>query len=55
MLELSWNGEKALHLSDGTSRTFILDGDTVIIRGYAANEKVRIGFGECVGKVIPAL
>jgi fumarylacetoacetase len=54
LLELSWNGEKALHLPDGSSRTFLSDGDTVIIRGFAAKDNVRIGFGECTGKILPA-
>jgi fumarylacetoacetase len=55
LLELSWNGEKALRLTDGSTRTFLEDGDTVTLHGYAANDKVRIGFGECTGKIIPAL
>ncbi len=54
MLELSWKGTKPLTLSNGTQRKFIEDGDTVILRGYCENEKVRIGFGECSGKVLPA-
>lgn len=54
MLELTWRGQNPLELSDGTSRKFIEDGDTVILRGYCKNEKVRIGFGECTGTVIPA-
>ena len=54
MLELSWKGERPVKLSDGSTRTFIEDGDTVILRGYCQNEQVRIGFGECKGKVLPA-
>lgn len=52
MLELSWNGKKTLHLEDGTERTFIEDGDTIIMHGYAEKDGVRIGFGECSGKVL---
>jgi fumarylacetoacetase len=55
LLELSWNGQKAMHMSDGTERTFLADGDTVILRGYAMNKNVRVGFGECKGKVVGAL
>ena len=54
MLELSWKGTKPVQLSDGSSRKFIEDGDTVILRGYCQNDKVRIGFGDCAGKVLPA-
>jgi fumarylacetoacetase len=55
MLELSWNGQKPLKMLDGTERKFIEDGDTVIMKGYAEKDGVRIGFGECKGKIIPAL
>lgn len=54
MLELSWNGQKPMTMPDGTERKFIEDGDTVIIRGFAEKEGVRIGFGECKGKILPA-
>jgi fumarylacetoacetase len=54
MLELSWNGQKPLHMPDGTERRFIEDGDTVIIKGVAEKDGVRIGFGECSGKILPA-
>ncbi|HPW64170.1 MAG TPA: fumarylacetoacetate hydrolase family protein, partial [Cyclobacteriaceae bacterium] len=55
MLELSWNGQRPLHLTNGSQRTFIEDGDTVIMRGHAEKNNVRIGFGECKGKILPAL
>jgi fumarylacetoacetase len=55
MLELSWNGQRPLHLSNGTERKFIEDGDTVIMHGYAEKDGVRIGFGDCKGKILPAL
>ena len=54
MLELSWRGQKPVPLNDGTTRTFIQDGDTVVMRGYSQNEHVRIGFGERTGKILPA-
>lgn len=54
MLELTWKGTQPLTLNDGTERKFINDGDTVILRGYCENKEVRIGFGECKGKVLPA-
>lgn len=51
MLELTWKGTKPIKMSDGTERTFIKNGDTVILRGYCKNDHVRIGFGECKGKI----
>lgn len=55
MLELAWRGTRPLPLADGTERKFLLDGDTVVMRGYAMNEGIRIGFGEVRGTVLPAL
>ncbi|MCB0475646.1 MAG: fumarylacetoacetate hydrolase family protein, partial [Flavobacteriaceae bacterium] len=55
LLELTWKGERPLALTDGTSRTFVEDGDTVTLRGYCEKDHVRIGFGECSGKILPSL
>ena len=55
MLELTWGGQKPLTLKDGTERKFINDGDTVIIRGFCANDEVRIGFGEVATKLLPPI
>lgn len=55
MLELSWNGQRPLHLDNGIERKFIEDGDTVIMRGRCEKHGVRIGFGECKGKILPAI
>ncbi len=54
MLEISWKGTKSVKMKDGTERKFILDNDTVIMRGYAEKNGVRIGFGEVASKVLPA-
>ncbi|MEZ4853699.1 fumarylacetoacetase [Flavobacterium sp.] len=54
MLELTWGGKNPIKMKDGSERKFINDNDTVIIRGYCKNEKVRIGFGECSSKLLPA-
>jgi len=55
MLELSWGGKNPIKLNDGTERKFINDNDTVIMRGYCESNNVRIGFGECKGKLLPAI
>lgn len=55
MLELCWNGTQPIILNDGTSRSFIEDGDTIIMRAYSQKGKLRVGFGECVVKILPAV
>jgi len=52
MLEISWKGTKSVKMNDGSERKFILDNDTVIMRGYAEKDGVRVGFGEVVTKVL---
>jgi len=54
MLELSWKGTKPLTLDDGGERKFIEDGDSVIMKGFAVKEGIRVGFGEVITKVLPA-
>ena len=54
MLELTWRGQNPLKLKDGSERKFINDHDTIILRGYCQNDSIRIGFGDCSGKVLPA-
>jgi len=55
MLELTWRGANPVKLKDGSERKFINDHDTVTMRGFCENDNVRIGFGDCSGKVLPAL
>ncbi|UMB54460.1 fumarylacetoacetase [Lutibacter sp. A64] len=55
LLELTWNGEKPITLKDGTTRTFLNDGDNLILRGYCENKNCRIGFGKCTGKILPPI
>lgn len=54
MLELSWRGSKQIDLGNGHTRTFLRDGDTVVITGYCQGEGYRVGFGECSGTIQPA-
>lgn len=55
LLELTWRGQNPITLLDGSERKFIQDGDTIIMRGYAENGAIRVGFGEVKAKVLPAL
>lgn len=54
MLELCWKGTKPIVFADGTKRTFLQDGDTVTMSGFAIKNGVRIGFGSVVGTLLPA-
>ena len=51
LLELSWGGRDPIALDDGGQRTFLEDGDTVVIRGGGERDGVRISFGEVRGQV----
>jgi fumarylacetoacetase len=55
MLELSWRGQNSVPLKNGKERKFIQDNDTIVMRAYAEKDGLRIGFGECNGKVLPAI
>jgi fumarylacetoacetase len=54
LLELSWGGKNPITLDNGETRSFVEDGDTVTLRGWAQGDGHRIGFGSCSGRVIPA-
>ena len=52
LLERTWRGTEPLTLPTGESRTFLDDGDEVIMRAYCERPgRARIGFGECRGRV----
>ncbi|GLW67907.1 fumarylacetoacetase [Kitasatospora phosalacinea] len=52
LIELTWNGEQPLELPDGTTRTFLEDGDEVSITATAPGPGgLRVGFGEVTGTV----
>ena len=55
LLELSRGGQQPVALGNGEQRTFLEDGDAVILRGYCQRPGARrIGFGECRATVLPA-
>jgi len=55
MLEITWNGKEPVTLADGSTRSFIEDGDTVTMRGFCKKDDLRIGFGEVSATLLPAL
>jgi fumarylacetoacetase len=55
LLELTQGGRQPIALSNGERRTFVEDGDSVILRASCQREGFRrIGFGECRATVLPA-
>jgi len=55
-IEQSQNGKDQISLSGGETRTFLEDGDEITIRGVCgADDETLVGFGECVGRIEPAL
>jgi fumarylacetoacetase len=55
LLEISRGGKQPVELATGETRTFLEDGDELTLRAWCEAEgAVRIGFGECIGQVLPA-
>jgi fumarylacetoacetase len=55
LLELSWGGTEPLHLPDGSTRTFLEDGDEVVIAATAPGPGgSTISLGEVSGRIVPA-
>jgi fumarylacetoacetase len=50
LIELTRNGAEPLQLPDGTARTFLEDGDQIVLRGRAG----AVELGEVRGRVLPA-
>ncbi len=55
LLEKSWSGQEPFTLDTGETRTFIEDNDRMTLRGWAQGEGYKIGFGECTGRILPAV
>jgi fumarylacetoacetase len=55
-LELSWNGQRPVELDDGSTRSFLADGDTVVLRATApGRDGSALSFGEVRGQVVARL
>ncbi len=55
LIELTQGGKNPLSLPDGEKRSWLEDGDAVALRGWCEKPgAARIGFGQCIGTVLPA-
>jgi len=54
LLELTWRGSQPLTLPGGQTRTFLQDGDTLTLSGYAQGDGYRVGFGSVSGEIVPS-
>ncbi len=55
LIELAWAGRKPLSLPDGSTRSWLEDGDEVVITASAAGPAgLRVGFGDAHGQIVPA-
>jgi fumarylacetoacetase len=52
LLEISWNGTEPLELRGGTKRSFLEDGDSLVMRGWCQGDGYRVGFGEVEGTIV---
>ncbi len=53
LLELTWKGSKPITIG-AEERTFLEDGDTLIMTGYCQGDGFRVGFGSVSGTILPA-
>ncbi|WP_407149841.1 fumarylacetoacetase [Bradyrhizobium sp. ORS 86] len=54
LLEISWNGTEPVELAGGVKRSFLEDGDSLVMRGWCQGDGYRVGFGEVEGTIIAA-
>ena len=51
LIERTWRGAEPFTLPTDETRTFLENGDTVILRAYCEKDGIRVGFGECRGTI----
>ena len=54
LLEISWNGTEPVELAPGVKRSFLEDGDSLVMRGWCQGDGYRVGFGEVEGTILAA-
>jgi fumarylacetoacetase len=55
LLERTRRGETPVEIADDLQRVFLEDGDEILLHGWSASDGYRVGFGECTGRVTPAI
>jgi fumarylacetoacetase len=56
LTELTWGGRDKIKIEETEEeRVFIQDGDSINMTGYCEGEGFVIGFGDCEGRVLPAM
>ena len=50
--EITQKGKNSIELSDGSKRTYILDNDTICIKGFCKKHNLRIGFGKVANTIL---
>jgi len=55
LIEISRGGKQPITLPSGETRSFLEDGDEIVLKAWCERDgAARIGFGECVGRVVAA-
>ncbi|GIQ77358.1 fumarylacetoacetase [Bradyrhizobium sp. RD5-C2] len=54
LLEISWNGTEPVELGSGVTRSFLENGDSLVMRGWCQGDGYRVGFGEVEGTIVAA-
>jgi fumarylacetoacetase len=52
LIERTWRGSEPFTLPTDETRSFLQDGDTVILKAFCEKDGMRVGFGECRGTII---
>lgn len=55
LLEMNSGGKEPVSFANGLKRVFLEDGDIVQMSAVAGQDGSGVGFGECVGQLLPAL
>jgi fumarylacetoacetase len=53
LYEATRDGRQGITLEHGGTRTYLHDGDEVVLAAWAQGEGYRVGFGECTGRIMP--
>ena len=54
LLEITKRGQNPIEFLDGSKRTFLEDGDAIVLTGFCQKDGIRVGFGEVSGTLLAA-